>query len=49
MKTTREEVEDFTNDACDIGTHRVEMTCTALYLLGNNMKMTEEVIMTSVT
>jgi hypothetical protein len=44
MKTTGEEVEDSTNDASDIGTHRVEMTCTALHLLGNNMKMTEEEI-----
>jgi hypothetical protein len=41
---TGEEVEDSTNDASDIGTHRVEITCTALHLLGNNMKMTEEEI-----
>jgi hypothetical protein len=44
MKTTGEKIEDSTNYASGIGTHRVEMTCTALHLLGKNMKMTEEEI-----
>jgi hypothetical protein len=42
MKTTREEVEESINDSRDTGTPRVEMTCTSLHLLEQNMKTTEE-------
>ncbi len=42
MKTTDKKVEESSNDFSDVGTPRVEMTCTDSHLLENNMKTTDK-------